>query len=88
MTITTLRLRGILMDMIKHGQLVESCIPDDWEWLHALYFCDGCLALSPQEKEQTKAKEPHICSILQQPIFHGDYHPRLPRPLCCKIERQ
>lgn len=46
-------------------------------------WCDGCRWLRPTEGEQTWKKEHHTCISHETILYHGDKHPRLPRPHYC-----
>ena len=55
-------------------------------------FCDDCVYLSPKEDQQTSKKEDHVCQCAKmftfsgcyRILYHGQYHPRIPRPDECK----
>lgn len=48
-------------------------------------YCDDCLNLTPTEEEQRKLNYQvlHWCRRLKVQLFHGEHHPRLPRPEEC-----
>lgn len=50
-----------------------------------LRFCrKNCVMLKPQEKDQTSAKESHICQMLQTEVKHEGFHPNLVRLEGCR----
>lgn len=40
--------------------------------------CNGCIHLDPQEKDQTPAKEPHMCRYWNLILHHDGMHPCIP----------
>lgn len=36
--------------------------------------CNLCSHLSPTEKEQTRKKEPHMCTKYNERVFHHEYN--------------
>lgn len=50
-------------------------------------YCDECKHLSPKEHEQTKLRPLHWCDAYSKPVFHNGYHPRIPTPYYCIINK-
>lgn len=48
-----------------------------------LYYCDYCQYLDVTEGEQTKAKEPHLCTLFNRVVKHNGEHPSLPKLAVC-----
>ena len=47
-------------------------------------YCDNCKYLKPKESEQTDKLEPHMCTLINQPVFHYKSHSRIPKPYWCE----
>lgn len=41
------------------------------------YLCDECEFLSPTEKKQTNKKEPHMCIMYNERVYHFGQHPKI-----------